>query len=84
VITFRTIAATEVLLAQLESTPQTELVSLTTYSETAETNASLTGNYTEVLSGLDLYTQAFDGGDTNIGGGISRGAESLTEKRFIR
>ena len=72
------IDATGVLLAHLDTTPQTELVSLTSYSEFATEDVGLTSNYNEILTGLDRVSQAFDGGSTNIGDGITVGADVLT------
>lgn len=73
------VAATDLLLARLESTPQSELVSLTTYGDSATTDVGLTHNYGEIIGGLDGISQMFDGGGTNIGGGIDRGVASLNE-----
>ncbi len=73
------IAATNVLLDMLEQTPQTELVSLTTYASTASRDIGLTGSYNEIIDGLNDVTQAFHGGGTNIGGGIANGAEALVD-----
>ena len=71
------VAAVPVLLTHLDTTPQTELVSLITYNDGATVDVGLTSNYTEITNGLDQITQAFQGGATNIGGGIQAGEAEL-------
>jgi Flp pilus assembly protein TadG len=71
------VAAVNVFAGELTSSPGNELLSLSSYNNTAITNTSLTLNYATVVSALDIYTMNFTHGATNIGGGIAEGAGAL-------
>ncbi|MFK7738552.1 MAG: VWA domain-containing protein [Pirellulaceae bacterium] len=71
------VAAVDVFLNEVNSSPANELVAMVTYSGSAITNQSLTNNTGDVLSSLQPYTDSFCAGATNIGGGINEGAAAL-------
>ena len=50
------------------------MLSLSSYSDTAITNVSLTSNYASVTAAMGMVTM----GSTNVGGGIAEGAAALT------
>lgn len=72
------VAAVDVFINELGSSPGTELLSLSTYSSLALTNTSLTSNYASVSAAMGVYTASFPTGATNIGGGIAEGTAALT------
>lgn len=63
--------ATSAFLNALANSPQSEKVALVTYANDATTEVNLTSSYNNILVGLDNYTQALDGGGTNISDGIN-------------
>ncbi len=71
------VAAVNVFANELASSPGAEQLSLSTYSDTALTNVSLTTNYGSVVGAMNIYTMSFAQGMTNIGGGLSEGAAAL-------
>ncbi len=73
------INATQTLLNALAATPQSERVSLVTYGYQAVVERTPTTDYASVLTSLDVYTQAFFGGGTNINEGIEYGLSSLAD-----
>lgn len=78
------VAAVDAFLAELNSSPQQEKVSLSSYSTWASTDLSLTHDYTQVQSAMAKYSTNFCGGTTNIGGGISSGYSALTDPSHER
>ncbi|MCU0713948.1 MAG: VWA domain-containing protein [Pirellula sp.] len=72
------VRAVDMFIAELESSPMQELVSLTTYSTDAELDVPLTDQYQQIRNALDGYTQFFTSGKTNIGGGIDGGRNGLS------
>jgi Ca-activated chloride channel family protein len=64
-------------LIELNATPVNELVSLSSYNDGISIDRELTSNYALILSGLQVYTNNFVEGDTNIGGGIVAGMETF-------
>lgn len=71
------VAAVNVFASELTSSPGSEQLSLSTYSDTALTNVSLTTNYGMILGAMNIYTMSFGHGATNIGGGITEGTAAL-------
>jgi len=71
------VSATDAFLNELTTTPQTEQVSLVTYSENATSEVSLTSSHALIVSALDAHSSAFNGGATNVGDGIERGVDRL-------
>jgi Flp pilus assembly protein TadG len=67
------VAAVNVFTSELTSSPGAELLSLSSYSDTAITNLSLTSDYASVISAMNLVTLGY----TNIGGGIAEGSAAL-------
>ena len=68
------VAAVKVFTSELTGSPGLELLSLSSYSDTAITNVSLTSNYASVTAAMGMVTM----GSTNVGGGIAEGAAALT------
>ena len=68
------VAAVKVFTVELTGSPGLELLSLSSYSDTAITNVSLTSNYASVTAAMGMVTM----GSTNVGGGIAEGAAALT------
>ncbi len=71
------VAAVDVFLNELVTSPSNELVSLSTYNDVSTTDQKLTGDYDLIRAGLVPYTNRFCAGGTNIGGGINEGSSSL-------
>lgn len=71
------VSAVTVFLNELTNSPADELVSLSTYNGAAVTDLDLTNNYSQVLTSLNVYTNSFCAGGTNIGGGINEGGGAL-------
>ncbi len=71
------LSAVSVFLTEVQKSPADELVSLSTYSDTAITNQDLTSDYSLILDAMVPYTNSFCAGGTNIGGGINEGAGAL-------
>ncbi|MCA9128866.1 MAG: VWA domain-containing protein [Planctomycetales bacterium] len=76
--------ATSVFLAQLNASPISELVSLSTYNHGAITDQPLTGNYALITASLNNYTNSLCSGGTNIGGGINEGSGALASSPAAR
>lgn len=73
-----TIDAVELFLELLQATPQEERVGLVTYNNVAVENVPITSQYGSIIEALDVYSQAFSAGGTNIGGGIVGGNNLLS------
>lgn len=71
------VAAVDVFLQELATSPSNELVSLSSYNDVSTTDHDLTSDYDLILRALVPYTNSFCAGGTNIGGGINEGASSL-------
>lgn len=67
------VTAVGVFLSEVNQSPPSEFVSLSTYSGSAITNQDLTGDYPRILSALEPITNSLCSGGTNIGSGISEG-----------
>ncbi len=67
------IAAVQVFISQLQSSPQNELISLSVYNHGVSTPQPLTSNYPLIVSSLTSISANFIAGGTNIGDGILEG-----------
>ncbi len=67
------VAAVDVFLNELTISPINEMVALVTYNNGVNLDQTLTTNYNSILTGLNNYTNFFQSGQTNIGGGINGG-----------
>ena len=76
----KALSATTAFFASLQATPMDEKLSLVTYSATALTDSELTFNYSSFAATLDVYTQAYVTGMTNISDGIEEGRQTLVER----
>ncbi len=72
------IAATEVMLNTLDTSPGQELISLVTYADSGRIDTPLSNNTADVLSAMTNYSTAFEGGGTNIAGGLTAAAAELS------
>jgi Ca-activated chloride channel family protein len=71
------VGAVQVFLTELSNSPASELVSLSTYNGSAGIDEQLTSNYPAIEAEMDVYTNNFCSGSTNIGGGIMSGINSF-------
>lgn len=71
------VGAVQVFLNELTASGASERVALTTYNEAALDDVQLTSNYATIMSALDVYTQSYQQGATNIGDGIGFGVNNL-------
>ncbi len=67
------VAAVNVFLNELTISPINEMVALVTYNNAVNLDQTLTSNYNSILTSLNNYTNFFQSGQTNIGGGINGG-----------
>ncbi|MEM9412791.1 MAG: VWA domain-containing protein, partial [Planctomycetota bacterium] len=70
--------AVGVFFGELNSSGTDELVSITTYNDNAVVDQSLTREFAQAQSRLNIYSQSFCSGGTNIGGGIVRAINSMS------
>lgn len=71
------VAAVDVFIAELNTSPAPERVSLITYADSVRTETALTSDYNKIRVGLDRYTKSLCSGKTNVGGGIDRGRTQI-------
>jgi len=69
--------AVGVFMTEVQNSALNEMISLSTYSNIAVTEVSLTDDYGSILTALQPYSDSFRAGATNIGGGINEGIGSL-------
>jgi len=67
------VTAVDVFLNELTLSPINEMVALVTYNNGVNLDQTLTTNYNLIQTGLNNYTNFFESGQTNIGGGINGG-----------
>jgi Ca-activated chloride channel homolog len=72
------VSALDVFMTEMQASPGSELISLSTYSDLPLTNVEFTSNYSLFAPAMAAYTNKFDAGKTNIGGGIRAGINSFT------
>lgn len=80
----KAVAGVMAFIAALEGTPMDEQVSLITYNSGAIIEYDLTLNYSPMGPTLDVYTQSYVEGMTNISDGIEYGRQSLVERGHDR
>lgn len=71
------VTAVNTFMTKLQTSPSNELISLVTYNSAASTDVPLTSNYKMISPAMDVYTNVFNSGGTNIGGGIEEGFNAL-------
>ena len=76
--------AVNTFLSIVNSSALNEFVSLSSYSHVATTEVSLTTNYAAISAALQPYTDSFQAGATNIGGGINEGIGALFSSPLAR
>lgn len=67
------VAAVDVFLNELTASPINEMVGLVTYNGGPSIDQTLTSDYDSIRGALNNYTNFFQSGKTNIGGGIDDG-----------
>ncbi len=68
----------------LNSSYSSEHVALITYGSSASLEQNLTGDYSLVMSAMDVHTQSLCSGATNIGSGIYEAINALSDSTFTR
>jgi hypothetical protein len=69
---------------ELDQTPKIELVGLVSYADEVTTDIDLTDDYTQINASNMAISSNFDGGMTNVGGGINEGIEAVTHPTHSR
>jgi Ca-activated chloride channel homolog len=78
------LTAVQAFLDTINSSPQQEFVSMVSYSDNSLREAQLSSNYAAIPRAMDVYTQKYCMGLTNIHAGISEGVNSLMDSRYSR
>ncbi len=78
------VLAVDNFLSYLSSTVHDEHVGLVTYADKSNFEQSLTTSYPNIQNALLSHSRQFNGGSTNIGGGINFGANGLADKSSAR
>ena len=79
-----TVGAVSDFLDILSTSPQSEFVSLVTYSDSSSLDVDLTSSYSSIVDSLNGHCATFCGGGTAIGRGINEGVRALTQRGFDR
>lgn len=74
----------QAFLDAVSASPQQERVSLVTYSDVAVRELPLSTDYSTIPAALDVYTQRYCMGYTNIHDGIAKGINSLNDPATSR
>jgi Ca-activated chloride channel family protein len=78
------VASVKTFLGILTESCLDERVSLQTYSEKPITDVKLTNQYSVIEAGLKDHSRQYDGGRTDIGGGILKAVAALGDKSRAR
>ncbi len=78
------IAAVTGFCDELTTTAKVEKVGLVSYSDSAHRDVQLTDDYTQIDDANFALSMAFDGGMTNVGEGIKKGIDSVTDNKYAR
>lgn len=78
------VAAVRTFGEELNASPQTELVALSTYNDLSETNQKLTDDYSLINAELLKISSQFDAGGTSIGLGMLEGLAAVTDESLGR
>ncbi len=71
-------------LGLMNSTKQDELISLSTYNHKAYLDVPLTSNYQEIVAKMESHSAKYEGGATNIGGGMRAALASMADTKRAR
>ena len=71
------VAAVNLFMTKLQTSPSNELIGLVTYSSGATTDVTLTTNFKLIAPAMGVYTKNFNSGGTAIGSGIQEGFNAL-------
>lgn len=74
-----TVASAGQFIAYLESSPQPELLSLSTFATDSRTDAMLTDQYGDVTNALNAISANYEGGSTSLGLALAEGLGALTD-----
>ena len=78
------VASVNGFCAELAATAKVEKVGLVSYASDVTRDVDLTDNYSSIDSHNMSISAAFDGGATNVGGGILEGVEAVTHPSLAR
>lgn len=78
------VSSVSYLLQLLDKSAHRERVGLVTFGDLATEDTPLSEDYSIVFNGMSVHTLRFNGGATNIGDGMLKGASILSDKRFAR
>ncbi len=78
------VAAVDVFIDELRSSPAPERVALVTYADSAKSEVNPTENYSKIQAGLNKYTKSLCSGKTNVGGGIERARNLIVNGKGAR
>ena len=78
------VASVNGFCAELESTAKVENVALVSYANDVTNDVDLTEDYSLIGSHHMTISAAFEGGMTNVGGGIEEGIAAVTHPSFAR
>lgn len=68
----------DVFINEIQTSPRQELISLSSYADSASVDQPLTTTYTSIQTAMNVYTTTFCGGMTNIASGIDTGVYTFT------
>ncbi len=78
------VAAVTGFCDELTATAKVEKIGMVSYSDSASRDVNLTEIYTEIDDANFAISMDFDGGMTNVGDGIKKGVDAVTEPKYSR
>ncbi|TWT49740.1 von Willebrand factor type A domain protein [Rubripirellula amarantea] len=78
------IASVQAFIDELDASPQTELLSLSTYNNSSATPTKLGDNYADVVAALNTISMNFEAGGTNIGQGMYEALAAVNDSTHGR
>jgi Mg-chelatase subunit ChlD len=78
------VASVNAFCDELSATAKVEKVGLVSYADNANRDVELTDNYALINDGNLAISSAFDGGYTNVGEGIKKGIDVVTNSKYCR
>lgn len=78
------VSAVDVFIDELNISATEEHLSLTVYNDTRTRLRDLSSNYSPVATEMNIISNSFDLGGTNIGGGMLEGMDSLVDSAHAR
>ncbi len=78
------VSAVDGFCNELSATAKIEKVALVSYSDNVTSDVDLTNDYSEIADANNAISSTFNGGRTNVGGGIMQGLLNVTDPRYCR